>query len=694
MMFDGSTAIALLSATAVSFLFNKGKLPVVLGFMITGVLLGPFGFKVIQDIESINGMAELGIIFLLFMLGLELSPQKVKKMKLANLLGGVGQLLLCTASLGGLLILFGATPVVAFVLGGVLSLSSTALVMKSIEENGEKDSSIGRLTLGTLIVQDMAVIPLLTFIPLLGEVMKQGVFDVFAFSLGVIKAFGVLGLTVLFSTRIIPFLMDKLAHTGNRELFTLSVFSLGVGMSLLTATLGLSPEAGAFVAGIALSGSIYCKQVISDTRPFRDVFAALFFISLGGLLNLGYIVQNLGLVSCLLLIIISVKVVTGLLSFRLSRFSWQSSILASASIFQVGELAFMVMHSLEKTVKGTHGVEQWLRQWNEPIVSAIILSMFMTPLVVTLLLGPLAKYVKRWTGQWDKADMAKTHGLNQQIMTTHAQDMVLIVGYGPVGQQVAKALQMEGVTYHVMEMNPSTVKSLQAEGVPVLYGDAAEPDVLKSAGVEKARLLIVTLPNAHACEAIALQAKKMNPDIRVMARSKFEASIAPLYDSGADLVVYDELESGVRFVQHALTMLKVSLTEGTVISGLIREEFEEQYQQVTSMERLQQSSQLILFGKLQLEWLQISPKSPVVGTVLGDSKIRELTGVNVVGVICGISSDWLEAHPMVKLKTFDTLVCLGTPAQLQQLKTYLQADFDYLDADLTEPTVLDASTLP
>jgi K+/H+ antiporter YhaU regulatory subunit KhtT len=141
-------------------------------------------------------------------------------------------------------------------------------------------------------------------------------------------------------------------------------------------------------------------------------------------------------------------------------------------------------------------------------------------------------------------------------------------------------------------------------------------------------------------------------------------------------------------------VLKVSLTEGTVISGLIREEFEEQYQKVTSMERLQQSSQLILFGKLQLEWLQISPKSPVVGTVLGDSKIRELTGVNVVGVICGISSDWLDAHPIVKLKTFDTLVCLGTPTQLQQLKTYLQADFDYLDATLDEPTALESSTLP
>lgn len=687
-MLDVNCALALISATAVSFIFNKCKLPVVLGFMVTGVLLGPFGFKLIADVETISNMAELGIIFLLFMVGLELSPAKIRKMKLANLLGGVGQLVLTTLAFAGLLMLFKAPTIVAFVLGGVLSLSSTALVMKSIEEKGEKDSSMGRLTLGTLIVQDMAVIPLLTFIPLLGEVMKHGTFNFPVFALGIVKAFGMLGLTIMLSTRVIPFLMDKLAHTGNRELFTISVFSLGVGMSFLTAYLGLSPEAGAFVAGIALSGSIYCKQVISDTRPFRDVFASLFFISLGGLLNLPFIQSNFISVGCLLLMILSVKTVMSLLAFRITSFSWHSSLLASACIFQVGELSFMVMHSLQKTVQGAPRIEAWLHQWDAPIINAIILSMFLTPLVVSLLLGPLASFIKKLTGKLDGAEMMKTHGLNNKIMSTHTNDSVILVGYGPVGQQVAKALQMENIPYHIIELNPSTVKSLQTEGIPVLYGDAAEPELLKSAGIMNTQLLIITLPNAHACEEIILQAKLLNPEINIMARTKFEATILPLYDAGADLIIYDELETGIRFVQHALAILKVSLTEANFMSGVLREEFETQYHEITSLERLQHNRQLILLGNLQLEWLRVSPKSPFVNHTLGNSGIREKTGANVVGVICAVNADWKEATPTLTLAPFDTLVCLGTLEQLGKLRAYLSPELFEAEEDNEEATTL------
>jgi CPA2 family monovalent cation:H+ antiporter-2 len=684
-MLDVNCALALISATAVSFIFHKLKLPVVLGFMVTGVLLGPFGFKLIANVETISGMAELGIIFLLFMVGLELSPDKIKKMKLANLLGGVGQLLLTTIAFAGLLILFKAPTVVAFVLGGVLSLSSTALVMKSIEEKGEKESGMGRLTLGTLIVQDIAVIPLLTFVPLLGEVMKHGTFNLPVFALGIVKAFGMLGLTVLLSTRVIPFLMDKLAYTGNRELFTISVFSLGVGMSFLTAYLGLSPEAGAFVAGIALSGSIYCKQVISDTRPFRDVFASLFFISLGGLLNLPFIKANFISVGCLLLMIVSVKMVMSLVAFRISRFSWHSTILTSVCLFQVGELSFMVMHTLQKTVKGAPRIEAWLAKWDDPIVNAIILSMFLTPLMVSLVLGYLAPFISQLTQKLDKTEMMKTHGLNSKILATHTNDSVILVGYGPVGQQVAKALQLENIPYHIIEMNPSTVKSLQTEGIPVLYGDAAEPELLHSAGIKKANLLIITLPNAHACEEITLQARRLNPEIKVMARAKFEADITPLYNAGADLIVYDELEAGIRFVQNALIVSKISLTEAHFMSRIIREEFETQYYQRTDLERLQENNHLLLLGKLQMEWLRVSPQCLFIKQTLLETNIWEKTGVYVVGILCTITAEWKEAYPTQIINANDTLICLGRMEQLTVLKAYLTPEvLDAEDCSITD----------
>ncbi len=685
-MLDVNCAVALITATVVSFVFHKLKLPVVLGFMVTGALVGPFGFKLIANVETIRSMAELGIVFLLFMVGLELSPTKIKKMKLANLLGGMWQLLLTTMAFAGLLIWFKAPVLVALVLGGVLSLSSTALVMKTIEDKGEKDSSMGRLTLGTLIIQDIAVIPLLTFVPLLGEVMKHGTLNILMFGLGLVKAFGMLGLTVLLSTRVIPFIMDKLAHTGNRELFTIAVFSLGVGMSFLTAYLGLSPEAGAFVAGIALSGSIYCKQVISDTRPFRDVFAALFFISLGGLLNIPFIQANGVAVGCLLLMIISVKVVMSLVAFRISRFSWHSTILTSVCLFQVGELSFMVMHTLQNTVKGVPRIEAWLNQWDDPLINAIILSMFLTPLLVSLTLGYVAPFIKRSTHQWDAAEMRKTHGLNTKIIRAQAHQSVIVVGYGPVGQQVAKALQLENIPYSVIEWNPSTVKSLQTEGVPILYGDAAQPAVLKSAGILQSSLLIITLPNAHACEEISFQAKLLNSAITVMARSKFEAGIAPLYNMGADIVVYDELETGVRFVQNALVASKLSLTEALVISRVIRDEFEQRYHHRTDLERLNESHELLLLGQLKLEWLQASAQCTLLHKTLLEANIHGRTGVHVIGTICSLTAEWREADPSHVINTNDTLICLGSIKQLAVLQSYLKPDSVLNDDNMEEGT--------
>jgi voltage-gated potassium channel Kch len=334
----------------------------------------------------------------------------------------------------------------------------------------------------------------------------------------------------------------------------------------------------------------------------------------------------------------------------------------------------MVMHTLQKTVKGAPRIEAWLSQWDDPIINAIILSMFLTPLMVSLVLGYLAPFISQLTQKLDKKEMMKTHGLNNKIMTTHTNDSVILVGYGPVGQQLAKALQLENIPYHIIELNPSTVKSLQTEGIPVLYGDAAEPELLHSAGITKANLLIITLPNAHACEEITLQAKQLNPEIKVIARAKYELSILPLYDAGADLIIYDELETGIRFVQNALAILKVSLMEANFMSGLLREEFEVQYHEITSLERLQHNSSLILLGKLQLEWLRISPKATIVHQSLAQSGIREKTGVNVVGVICAVNADWKEAEPNLVLNAFDTLVCLGSTEQLTALRTYLEPE--------------------
>ena len=383
--------------------------------------------------------------------------------------------------------------------------------------------------------------------------------------------------------------------------------------------------------------------------------------------------------------IVSVKMVMSLVAFRISRFSWHSTILTSICLFQVGELSFMVMHTLQKTVKGAPRIEAWLAKWDDPIVNAIILSMFLTPLMVSLVLGYLAPFISQLTQKLDKTEMMKTHGLNSKILATHTNDSVILVGYGPVGQQVAKALQLENIPYHIIEMNPSTIKSLQTEGIPVLYGDAAEPELLHSAGIKKANLLIITLPNAHACEEITLQARRLNPEIKVMARAKFEADITPLYNAGADLIVYDELEAGIRFVQNALIVSKISLTEAHFMSRIIREEFETQYYQRTDLERLQENNHLLLLGKLQMEWLRVSPQCLFIKQTLLETNIWEKTGVYVVGILCTITAEWKEAYPTQIINADDTLICLGTMEQLTVLKAYLTPEvLDAEDCSITD----------
>jgi monovalent cation:H+ antiporter-2, CPA2 family len=285
-MFDASIALTLVLATVVATLFHRVGLPAILGFMLTGALVGPSGFGILTDMHSIEAMAELGLVFLLFMVGLELSPDKLKAMRGVALKAGSLYMVFGTALLGLGIMAMNVPPLLAFILGGVLTISSTALVVKSLEDANQMGNPVGGVSLGTLIVQDIVVIPLLLLVPLTHTVYATaGNISWAAVGMDLGKAFVVLAATVILSLMVVPRVVDKLAHARSRELFTLSVFSLGIGMAFLTHLLGLSMEAGAFVGGLALSGSVYSKQVLSDSRPFRDVFAALFFVSLGAMLD-------------------------------------------------------------------------------------------------------------------------------------------------------------------------------------------------------------------------------------------------------------------------------------------------------------------------------------------------------------------------------------------------------------------------
>ena len=674
-MFDVSIASVLLVATVVATLFHTLKLPPVLGFMLVGALTGPYGLKWMQDQETVNSMAELGLIFLLFMVGLELSPAKLKRMKKTALNVGIRYMCLGTVVLGTGLLALKAPPLLAYVLGGVLSLSSTALVIKCVEDAQATASMVGRVTVGTLIVQDIAVIPLLLLVPVLAKVYGGMSVNLTYVTLDLLKAVLVLLVTVGLSFKFIPKLVDKFAQARNRELFTLSVFSLGIGRAFFTHWLGLSLEAGAFVGGLALSGSLYSKQVLSDSRPFRDVFASVFFVSLGALLNWDVLISQWVTILGLLFVLLGLKTFVGIIVAKQAKLSWKVAISSALLLFQVGELSFMVLRHLEESVQHAPVISAWISIWMDALIHAIILSLWVTPLLSRALFGQGQAWLAKFTDDLDHAELLNAQrltlkgGLREELLH---QNKVLMVGYGPVAQQLAEALRVEVISYQIIENNALTVKNLNAEGISAIYGDASSPTVLQSAGVEFVDLLVVTVPTVAVSTSIIFHARELNPELTIVARAKYRTDVAPLYDAGADAVIYDELESGHRFIHYSLVKLGFSMQESHSMGLLLRHQFETEFHPTEISTLPELSTRLALVGDTLLEWMPVPEGSPFICQSLEGSKLRQSTGVNIVSIV---NADTLERRDAVAksvLNTGDILIALGRASQLDALREALR----------------------
>ncbi len=674
-MFDASIASVLLMATVVATIFHTLKLPPVLGFMLVGALTGPYGLKWMQDQATVQNMAELGLIFLLFMVGLELSPAKLKRMKNTALNVGIRYMCLGTVVLGTLLLALKAPPLLAYVLGGVLSLSSTALVIKCVEDGQATASTVGRVTLGTLIVQDIAVIPLLLVVPVLLKVYSGSTVDWVYVGGDLLKAVLVLVATVASSFHFIPKLVDKLAQARNRELFTLSVFSLGIGMAFFTHWLGLSLEAGAFVGGLALSGSLYSKQVLSDSRPFRDVFASVFFVSLGALLNWDVLTSQWLQILSICITLLGLKTVVGIVVAKQAKLSWKVAISSALLLFQVGELSFMVLRHLKDGVQDAPLILAWSNQWMDALIHAIILSLWVTPLLSRLLFSGGQAWLTKLTDRWDHADLIEEQRLalsDAKPEQKSDENKVLMVGYGPVAQQLAEALRSEQIAYQIIENNAITVKSLKEDEIPAIYGDATSPTVLESAGIQSTGLLVVTVPIVKIATSIIFHARELKAELTIVARAKYRTDVAPLYEAGADAVIYDELESGHRFIHYSLVKLGFSMQESHSMGLLLRHQFEEEFHPPEISAGLPElSSRLALVGDTLLEWMSVPEGSPLICQSLEKSKIRQTTGVTIVSIVNAETLERRDAIAKSVLNAGDILITLGKASQLDALREAL-----------------------
>lgn len=521
--------------------FHRINLPPVLGFLLTGLLCGPYGFKLVDNIGEVDALAELGVVLLLFTIGIEFSFEKLKKLRQFLLIGGSLQVLGTIAATAAVAYLFGIAGSTAFFLGMLVSLSSTVLVVRLLQHRNEMNGGHGTTTVGILVFQDLCIVPMVLAVPFLGGT-----------ELDLTKIFLLTGKSVLFvvlavsfARYFVPWLLDHVANTRKREAFVLSVMLLCLGTGYATSQVGLSLALGAFLAGLVISESKYSHQAFSDILPFREVFNFLVFVSIGMMFDARTLLTEPLLIgSCLVLLVLVKAAITTGIAFSFG-YSLRVAVLTGFTLAQVSEFSFVL-------AKVGLAEKVWSPDHNQIFLAVAILSMAVTPLVCAIGLHVANLVEKALPARWI---MGRRNTPEENV--GELKDHVIVVGYGVGGRTLANVLKQVATPHVVIELDPDQVRSGQKSQVPIFYGDASSPSVLEHAGIYQARLIAITTIDAQSAARTAALARSLNPKIQVLARARMVEEVDSLVRAGAHEVVPEELTGSIVMLARVLGNLSV-----------------------------------------------------------------------------------------------------------------------------------------
>ena len=553
-------AVAVLTAFVGGMVAQRLRQPVIVGYLVAGVVVGPFTPGPRVDPHTIDVLAEIGVAFLMFAVGTELPLQELRRLGRLASIGGTLQIV-ATMAIGPLLAgPLGLSPFQGIFLGALLALSSTVVALKVLMARGELQALHGRVALGILVAQDVAVVPMVVVLPALaggGEGLPAQL------GIAALKAGGILLGAFVILGRGVPWLLGHAALARVRELFLLLVVGLALGTALVTQAAGLSLAFGAFLAGLAVAESDYRTQVESEILPLRDLFASLFFVSVGMLVNPGALVANAGAVALVSLVTVIGKLAIVVVVVRLLGMPGPVALLAGLHLAQVGEFSFV----LARIGVGSGAVPPGVF---DLILATAVVTIVATPALVRS--GPLLLKGLRSLPLVRAAFAPPVEGdAAAQAMRGHT----VICGYGRIGRELAAALDARGLRYAVVDYNPLVVRPLRARGVPAVYGDAASAAVLEHAGLGNAHLLAALVPDAMVNEAATRHARSDYPRLRIVARAPDVHDVERLRAAGASAVVQPELEAGVEVVRHVLHTYGVPSQElAYVVAGRRRTIYE------------------------------------------------------------------------------------------------------------------------
>ncbi len=604
----------------VTVILSRLRLPTVAGLLFSGALLGPYGFQLVRSIHSIEILAEVGVVLLLFTIGLEFSLARLRSIFRQVALGGIIQVGLTTAAVAFVASSLGQPGRRSIFYGFVFALSSTAIVLRALAERRELDAPHGRFIVGTLIFQDLCVVPMVLVVPMLGA-NAQGGGMALGIGLALGKAALVVVLTILVARLVVPRALRWVAASRSREVFLLAVLALCVGTAWLTAQAGLSLALGAFLGGMIVADTEYGHRAMGDMLPLRDAFVSVFFVSLGMLFDPRVVLQKPLLVALLLFGFLVGKGFLATIAAMAMRFPARVAWLAGVGLAQFGEFGFVLARLGEST--GVIDAEA-----TRPLLAAGIASMFLTPVVVRVaphlsagerLLAPLERLIG--VRSIDEADEAEAHTLSGHVV---------IVGYGVAGKLAARALTACNVRHVVLELNAETVRAARAAREPVYYGDATSEEALGHAHIDKARALLLLMNDPQAAQRVVDTAKRLSPGLPILMRSHYLLEKQPLIDMGATDVVAEEVEGGVEILARLLRWLDMP-------RNIIDERIHEARATTQTTERRQTVPRRMLgehegLSDLKIESALVTEASPSVGRSAVDMAVRKKTGALIVAV--------------------------------------------------------------
>jgi CPA2 family monovalent cation:H+ antiporter-2 len=532
--------LALAAALLGGVIARRLRQPVILGYLLAGIAIGPFGLRLVRDLEQVQALATIGVILLLFALGLEFSLGEFKRIGKIATLGGVIQIL-ATIGLGVVIArLFGWSLPEAIGFGFLISISSTVIVLKLLMERGELDSLHGRIMVGFLIVQDLAVVPMMVFLPVLGEAGNV----LPALGIATLKAVVFLGATLLVGIWVIPRLMGRVAGIRSKELFLLFVITLCLGVAYAAYLFGLSPAIGAFIAGLMISQSGFVHQALGDITPVRDIFATLFFVSIGMLIDPRFVAENALTVVIIVLAIVLVKFILFPAITWLFGYSVKTALLVGAGMIQISEFSFIMARE---------GVEAGV--FSEYLYSLILASAIITMVLTPFTMSLASSLYPRLSQVKGIRQLVAGHIEPDLINRSELCDHVVICGHGRVGSNLAKVLSQLDFSYVVIDLDPKVISELRARGVSCIYGGACNYEVLSQAGLARAQVLVLAIPDPIEAKLAMENALRINPKLDIVARVHHDFELELFRELGASELVQPELEASFEVIRHTLHRL-------------------------------------------------------------------------------------------------------------------------------------------